>query len=90
MHCCCGIVNAIFKRVCPDGRISQARALPPLLQSVVQSVTQAAAHIPSEIRDAPQPTKDGNFDLATHIVGALDMCPFWVVRSRVPQFLYLF
>ena len=25
---------------------------------------QAAAHIPSEIRDAPRPTKDGSFDLA--------------------------
>ena len=30
----------------------------------MQSVMQAAAHIPSEIGDAPQPTKDGNFDLA--------------------------
>ena len=63
VHCCCRIVNAIFKRLCLDGRISQARALGPLLRSVVQSVMQAAAHIPSEIRDAPRPTKDGNFDL---------------------------
>ena len=64
VHCCCRIVNAIFKRLCSDGRISQARALGPLLRSVVQSVMQAAAHIPSEIRDAPRPTKDGIFDLA--------------------------
>ena len=64
VHCCCRIVNAIFKRLCSDGRISQARALGPLLRSVVQSVMQAAAHIPSEIRDAPRPTKDSNFDLA--------------------------
>ena len=63
VHCCCRIVNAIFKRLCSDGRISQARALPPLLRSIVQSVMQATAHIPSEIRDAPQPTKDINFDL---------------------------
>ena len=64
MHCCCRIENPIFKRLCSDGRISQARALPPLLRSVVQSVMQAATHIPSEIRDAPRPTKDGAFDLA--------------------------
>ena len=64
VHCCCIIVNAIFKRLCSDGQISQARALGPLLRSVVQSVMQAAAHIPSEMRDAPWPTKDGNFDLA--------------------------
>ena len=56
LHCCCRIVNAIFKRL--------SRALDPLLRSVVQSVMQAAAPIPSEIRDAPRPTKDGNFDLA--------------------------
>ena len=36
----------------------------PLLQNVVQSVMQAAAHIPSEIREAPRPTKNVNFDLA--------------------------
>ena len=30
----------------------------------MQSVMQATAHIPSEIRDAPRPPKDGNFDLA--------------------------
>ena len=65
------IANAIFKSLCSDGRISQARALPPLLRSVVQSVMQAAAHIPSEITDAPQPTKDGNFDLA----GGKVVCP---------------
>ena len=64
VHCRCRIVNAIFKRVCSDGRISWARALPPLLRSVVQPVMHAAAHIPSEIRDAQRPTKDGNFDLA--------------------------
>ena len=64
MHCCCRIVNAICKRLCSGGRISQARSLPPLLRSVVHSVMQAAAHIPYEIRDAPRPTKDGNFDLA--------------------------
>ena len=64
VHYCCRIVNAIFKSFCSDGRISQARALGPLLRSVVQSVMQAAAQIPSEIRDAPRPTKDSNFDLA--------------------------
>ena len=64
VHCCCRIVNAIFKRLCSDGRISQARALGPLLRSVVQSVMQEVAHTPSEIRDALRPTKDGNFDLA--------------------------
>ena len=64
VHCCCRIVNAIFKRLCSDGQILQARALGPLLRSVVQSVMQAAAHIPSEIRDTPRPTKDGNLDLA--------------------------
>ena len=64
VHCCCVTVNAIFKRSRPDGRISQARALGPLLQSVVQSVMQAVAQIPSEVRDAPRPTKDCNFDLA--------------------------
>ena len=64
MRCCCKIINAIFKRLCSDGRISQAGALPSLLQRVVQSVMQAATHIPSEIRDAPRPTKEGNFDLA--------------------------
>ena len=37
---------------------------PPLLRSVVQSVMQATAHISSETRDAPRPTKDGDFDLA--------------------------
>ena len=63
VDCCCGIVNTIFKRLCSDGPISQAGALGPLVRSVVQSVLQAAAHIPSEIRDAPRPTKDGNFDL---------------------------
>ena len=30
----------------------------------MQSVMQAAAHIPSEIGGTPRPTKDGNFDLA--------------------------
>ena len=30
----------------------------------MQSVTQAAAHIPSEIRHTLRPTEDGNFDLA--------------------------
>ena len=64
VHCCCRIVNAIFRRLCSDCRISQARALGPLLRSVVQSVMQAAAHIPSEIRDAPGPTEDGDFDVA--------------------------
>ena len=64
MHCCCGVVNAIFKRLCSDYGISRARALGPLLQSVVQSVMQAAAHIPSEISDPQGPTKDGNFNLA--------------------------
>ena len=64
VHCCCTIVNAIFKRLCSNGRISQARALGPLLRNVVQSVMHVAAHIPSEIRDAPRPTRDGNFDLA--------------------------
>ena len=64
VHCRCKIVNAIFKRLFSDGQISQGRALGPLLRSVVQSVMQAATHIPSEIRDAPRPTKDGNFDLA--------------------------
>ena len=64
VHWCCRIVNAIFKRLCSDGRISQARALGPLLRNVVQSVMQAAAHIPSEFKDAPRPTKDGIFDLA--------------------------
>ena len=64
VHCCCRIVNAIFKRSCSDGGISQARCLGPLLRSVVQSVMQAAAHIPSEIRGALRPTKDGDFDLA--------------------------
>ena len=62
VHWCCRIVNAISKRLCSDGRISPARALSPLLRSVVQSVMQVAAHIPSEIKDAPWPTKDGNFD----------------------------
>ena len=64
VHCCCRIVNAIFKRLWSDGRISQARALGPLLRNVVQTVMQAAAHIPSEIMDAARPTKDGNFDLS--------------------------
>ena len=64
VHCCCRIVNAIFICLCSEGRISQARALGPLLRSVGQSVVQAAAHIPSEIRDAPRPTKDSNFDFA--------------------------
>ena len=45
VHCCCRIVNAIFKRLCLDGRISQAHALGPLLRNLVQSVMQAAAHI---------------------------------------------
>ena len=63
VHWCCRIVNAIFKRLCSDGRISQACALGPLVRNVVQSVMQAAAHIPSEIRDAPRRIKDGNFDL---------------------------
>ena len=64
VHCCCRIVNATSKRLRSDGRISQARALGPLLRSVVQFVMQAAAQILSEIRDAARPTKDGNFDLA--------------------------
>ena len=64
LHCCCRTVNAIFKRLCSDRRISQAGALRPLLRSIVQSVMQAAVHVPSEIRDVPRPTKDGNFDLA--------------------------
>ena len=64
MHCCCRIANTIFKRLRLDGRISQARALGLLLRSVVQSVMQAAAQIPSKNRDAARPTKDGNFDLA--------------------------
>ena len=62
--CCCRIVHGIFKRLCSDGRISQARALGPLLRSVVRSVMQAAAQIPSEITDTPRPTEEGNFDLA--------------------------
>ena len=64
VHCCCRIANAIFKRLCFDGQISQARALGPLLRNVGQSVMQATAHIPLEMRDAPRPTKDGNFGLA--------------------------
>ena len=64
VHSCCRIVNAIFKRLCSDGRISQACALNPLLRTVVQSVMQAAAQTPSKIRDTARPTKDGNFDLA--------------------------
>ena len=48
VHCCCKLANAIFKRLYSDGRISKVRALTPLLQSVVQSAMQAAAHIPSD------------------------------------------
>ena len=66
MHCCPKIGNAIFKRLCSDGRISKGHALPPLLLSAVQSVIvmQAATHIPFQNKDAPRPSKDGNFDLA--------------------------
>ena len=68
---CFTIVPAIFKRLCSECQISQARALTPVLRSLVQSVMQAAAHIPSAIRDALRLTKDGNFDLA----GGKVACP---------------
>ena len=45
VHCCRRIGDAIFKRICSDGRISQACALLLLLQSVEQCVMQAIAHI---------------------------------------------
>ena len=64
MQYCFTIVTAFLKRLCSDGQISQAHALPPLLRSVVQSVMQAPTHIPSEFTNALRPTKDGNFDLA--------------------------
>ena len=57
------------------------RALPPLLRSVVQSVMQAAAHIPSQIRDALRPTKDGYFDL----VGGRWFAPDRTKHAKVVQ-----
>ena len=47
-----------------SGVWSGGKPLGPLLWSVVQFVMQAAAHIPSEIRDAPRPTEYGYFDSA--------------------------
>ena len=87
VHCCCRIVNAFFKRLCSDGRISQARALSPLLRIVVQSVMEATAHIPCEIRDAPRSTKEGKFDLAGGRLFARDQVNYAKVVQLIQQHL---
>ena len=49
------------------------------------SVMQPATHIPSEIRDTPRPTKDGNFDFTGGKWFALDQAKHAKVVQLIQQ-----
>lgn len=65
VHCACRVSNAVPKRLLADPRVASSPEACREIKRIVHRVALDAAHIPSDQRVAPRPTKVGSFDLTS-------------------------